>query len=205
MYKHLLFVCTGNTCRSPMAEALFRKLAKREGLDCEVRSAGVSAMNGSPISRHSADILRTRGIADRLFSSAVTDEAMSWADLVLTMTTAHKEVLIRSFPAAVDHIYTLKEFAEDDPSVMQAIADRQRLHSELLIKRALGQPVTDADMRQLRESEFGAPGFDIADPYGGDRRAYEQSANEIEAYLFKLIGKLRQSGDDGNGEPARLG
>lgn len=57
---HILFVCTGNTCRSPMAEGLLRKLAKERGIDLEVRSAGVSAISGTSISRHVAAILAGR-------------------------------------------------------------------------------------------------------------------------------------------------
>lgn len=193
MYERILFVCTGNTCRSPMAEGLFRKLAEKEGLSCEVRSAGVSAWDGSPISKHSADILQGRGVLDRISSSAVTGQTVSWADLILTMTTGHKETLIRRYPEAVDKVYTLKEFAEDDPSVAEAIAERQRLHSELQIKRALGERISEEELRQVRQLEFGMPGFDIADPYGGDRAMYEKSAAEIEVYLIKLIRKLRHT------------
>lgn len=193
MYERILFVCTGNTCRSPMAEGLFRKLAEREGLSCEVRSAGVSAWDGSPISKHSADILQGRGVLDRISSSAVTGQTVSWADLILTMTTGHKETLIRRYPEAVDKVYTLKEFAEDDPSVAEAIVERQRLHSELQIKRALGEKISEEELRQVRQLDFEMPGFDIVDPYGGDRAMYEKSAAEIEAYLIKLIRKLRQT------------
>ncbi|GAA3412919.1 low molecular weight protein arginine phosphatase [Paenibacillus hodogayensis] len=191
MYERILFVCTGNTCRSPMAEGMFRRLAEREGLRCEARSAGVSAWDGSPISRHSAAILRTKGIDDRLASSQITDETIAWADLILTMTSAHKEALIRRYPAAVDMIYTLKEFAEDDLQVTQAIGDRQRLYSDLQIKRALGQTITEEELRELRQTEIRIPDFDVADPYGGDRQTYESCSNEIEAYLLKLVRKLR--------------
>ncbi|RKN78823.1 low molecular weight protein arginine phosphatase [Paenibacillus ginsengarvi] len=192
MYERILFVCTGNTCRSPMAEGLFRKLAEREGLKMEVRSAGVAAWNGSPISKHSADILQEKGITDKLTSSAVTEDTVAWADLILTMTMGHKQQLIRRYPEAVDIAYTLKEFAEDDPAVTEAIARRQKLHTELQIKQALGEPVTKAEQEELQQAEAGLPGFDIADPYGGDRRTYQRSADEIEAYLMKLIRKLSQ-------------
>ena len=194
MYEHILFVCTGNTCRSPIAEGLFRKLAAQEGLPCEVRSAGVSAWDGSPISAHSKQVLQARGVSDRLTSSSITGEAVSWADLILTMTTGHKEALIRRYPEVVEKVYTLKEFAEDDPSVAEAISYRQRLHSELQIKQALGQPITDEELNRIRKLELEMPGFDIADPFGGDRDLYEKCANEIETYLIKLIRKLRQAG-----------
>lgn len=193
MYERILFVCTGNTCRSPLAEGLFRKWASREGLRCEARSAGVAALDGSPISKHSADILRGRGVLDRICSTSVSKETVLWADLILTMTTGHKQTLLRRYPEAVDKVYTLKEFAEDDPVAAETIAERQRLHSELQIKRALGEPITEEELGRVRLLELDMPNFDIADPFGGDRAMYEKSADEIEAYLIKLIRKLRQS------------
>lgn len=197
MYERILFVCTGNTCRSPMAEGLFRKMAEREGLSCEVRSAGVSAWDGSPISQHSGHILQARGVFDRLSSNAVTDENVLWADLILTMTSGHKEAVIRRYPEAVDKVYTLKEYAEDDPSVTEAVEARQRLYSELQIKRALGQPIPERELAQLRQLELNMPSFDIADPFGGDRGMYEKCADEIETYLQKLIRKVRPQAEGG--------
>ncbi|PYI51122.1 low molecular weight protein arginine phosphatase [Paenibacillus flagellatus] len=193
MYERILFVCTGNTCRSPLAEGLFRSMARREGLRLDVRSAGVSAWDGAPISKHSADILKERGVTDRLSSSAVTGEAVSWADLILTMTAGHKEAVIRRYPEAVDKVFTLKEFAEDDPQAAAKIEERHRIHSELQIKRALGQPITPDELLQAEQAEYGMPSFDISDPFGGDRAQYEKTADEIEAYLAKLIRKLRRA------------
>lgn len=115
MVKRILFVCTGNTCRSPLAEGLFRHLAKQQGLDVEARSAGVMATNGMPISAHSEQILKQKGIADALTSSSIDEEAVNWADLVLTMTVGHKKMVVQQYPHMTDKVYTLKEFVEDDP------------------------------------------------------------------------------------------
>jgi len=66
--KNVLFVCTGNTCRSPMAEGLFRELVKDCG-DYVVGSAGVAALSGQPPSQHTADILKEKGVDVSQFRS----------------------------------------------------------------------------------------------------------------------------------------
>jgi protein arginine phosphatase len=109
----ILFVCTGNTCRSPMAEGLLRHLAQKEQLDLQVKSAGVFAAEGSPASHHTDAIFRERGIDHEHQSQPVTPELVDWADLILTMTTRHKELLLGSYSTSPDKIFTLKEYVED--------------------------------------------------------------------------------------------
>ncbi|MEX1259075.1 MAG: low molecular weight protein arginine phosphatase [Gemmatimonadota bacterium] len=87
----LLFVCTGNTCRSPLAEALTQRALVRLGWrQVEVRSAGVLATVGAPASegslragaRHGLDLSTHRSVQ-------VTEELVAWADLILTMSASH--------------------------------------------------------------------------------------------------------------------
>ncbi|WP_400162246.1 low molecular weight protein arginine phosphatase [Brevibacillus sp. TJ4] len=106
--KRILFVCTGNTCRSPMAEALFRTKAKGQGW--EIRSAGVAAFDGQPASRHAVDVLRERGIESEHQASRINDELVDWSDLILTMTHNHKQAILAYYPAARSKVYTLREF-----------------------------------------------------------------------------------------------
>jgi len=121
--KRILFVCTGNTCRSPMAEALFRNIAAEAGLELEIRSAGVAAIPGGAMSDYAQQVLADRGVAtDEFRSSAVTAETVDWADLILTMTVSHKQTLVHLFPKAADKAFTLKEFAAE-PSE-SGVADR---------------------------------------------------------------------------------
>ncbi|WP_054705802.1 low molecular weight phosphatase family protein [Bacillus sp. JCM 19041] len=73
--KRVLFICTGNTCRSPLAEAFLNDLA---GDRFEALSAGVFAENGSPISRGSAHVLEQEGLTTEHTSQPVSDELIEW-------------------------------------------------------------------------------------------------------------------------------
>jgi protein-tyrosine-phosphatase len=104
----ILFVCTGNTCRSPMAEALFRQMDK-EGTH-EVRSAGIAACDGLPASANATQILQNRGIHCNHTTKRVNKELIDWADLILTMTFSHKLFLLNQYDEAKEKIFTLKEY-----------------------------------------------------------------------------------------------
>jgi protein-tyrosine phosphatase len=112
-----LFVCTGNTCRSPMAEALFRRLLS-ERQHCSddelvdrgfvVASAGVAAGVGQPASDESIEQMRQRGIDLRGHESQpLTAELLSQADRVFTMTRGHRELVVRQFPQLADRVELL--------------------------------------------------------------------------------------------------
>ena len=112
----LLFVCTGNTCRSPMAQAMAADLFAA----AEVCSAGLMAMPGSPASAHAVAAMEARQLALRQHQAQiVTKDLLEAADLVLAMTPGHKVALMRNFPG-LGHIHTLGEYAGcgtvvDDP------------------------------------------------------------------------------------------
>ncbi|MBJ7395341.1 MAG: hypothetical protein JHC76_04780 [Akkermansiaceae bacterium] len=110
--KHVLFVCTGNTCRSPMAEGLFRKEVSDRS-DFTVSSAGTSASKGAPCNPETAVLLMKRGVSlDGFGSRPVTDAILSQATHVFAMTLGHLQSLESHFPQHADKFYLVCEFAD---------------------------------------------------------------------------------------------
>lgn len=110
--KHILFVCTGNTCRSIMAEKLFSKMAKDADLSVEVISAGTSAINKGAVSSLALKTLEKKGIKpDIVFSTLLTEKMIKKADLILTMESYHKEKVLSILPKALEKTFLLTEYA----------------------------------------------------------------------------------------------
>ncbi|MEJ8305329.1 low molecular weight protein arginine phosphatase [Saccharibacillus sacchari] len=191
--KHILFVCTGNTCRSPMAEGLLRQMARERGVELDVRSAGVAASWGVPISRHAEGVLRDHSINDRLTSSPLDRELVEWADLILTLTGSHKSHVLRYFPETFERVYTLKEYVENDPEVLADLEELDSLTASAELSRALGEAVDSTVRQRMIELRQRIPIFDISDPFGGSRDDYEATAAEIRTALDRLLEKLERS------------
>ena len=110
--KTILFICTGNVCRSPMAEALFRRAVKGRG-EFRVLSAGIGAMDGQPPTHHSVNAMRDLGVdisAQR--SRMLTAELVRSADLILGMTHSHVDTVTLLYPPAAEKTFLLREFDE---------------------------------------------------------------------------------------------
>ncbi|PEX88660.1 low molecular weight protein arginine phosphatase [Bacillus cereus] len=107
--KRVLFVCTGNTCRSPMAEALLRHHGEGK---FEVQSAGVFAYPGSDASVYAKEALIEKGISINHASKQINETLLDWADIVVTMTENHKEIVRGHYPNIEQKVYTLYGVAE---------------------------------------------------------------------------------------------
>jgi protein-tyrosine-phosphatase len=110
--KSVLFVCTGNTCRSPMAEGLFRKAVEGRG-DFEVISAGIAAYPGDSANPETVKLLSKRGISlDGFSSQPVSPELVEQATHIFAMTSGHLEALENLFPDYTDKFYLACEFVD---------------------------------------------------------------------------------------------
>lgn len=127
----ILIVCTGNTCRSPMAEALLRDITG--GIpalaDLQVESAGTAAANGRPATREAIESMCKRGLdLTSHRSRALTDEFVAAADLILAMTNDHLAD-IAGFPAAAaQRVYALGSFAGANEEVEDPIGGGQEAY-----------------------------------------------------------------------------
>ena len=116
--KKVLFVCTANVCRSPMAAAIFDALAEDNGLAAHAESAGVAALVGQPISSNAEVALQEIGIPSQNHPGArqVGEEMLEEADLVLTMGPRHTATIRREFGEFAPKVRTLPEYAGGDSS-----------------------------------------------------------------------------------------
>jgi len=109
--QDLVFVCTGNICRSPMAEYLFREMIKDTHPDWRISSAGVAASYGIPASRFSVQALAEREIDLRPHrSQPVMPQMAANARLIIVMTSGHRAYLQDMYPATLNKTFLLMRF-----------------------------------------------------------------------------------------------
>ncbi|MFJ7734223.1 low molecular weight protein arginine phosphatase [Lysinibacillus sp. NPDC097231] len=106
----ILFVCTGNTCRSPMAEVILKHQQKD---NIEVRSAGIYAMPNAEMSAHAQQVLNEANMTHQHSATQLSITEMEWADLILTMTSAHKDMIVANYPNTENKVFTLKEYTSE--------------------------------------------------------------------------------------------
>ena len=109
--KNILFVCTGNTCRSPMAHAIFNKIADSDKFTAD--SCGIFADGVSQISNNAKIILKENGIDFNYTSKPVCKELLNQADIVVCMTQNHYIQFTSIFPEFSDKIFVMPEDIPD--------------------------------------------------------------------------------------------
>ncbi|HDP70509.1 MAG TPA: low molecular weight protein arginine phosphatase [Actinobacteria bacterium] len=165
VFLKILFVCTGNICRSPLAEVFLKTLIKDEKVSAylceglEIFSAGTSAYFQSGVTKEAIEIARKYGADLSLHRSRLLNKKMiEDADLILTMETRHREFAKRLAPGCLDKIFLLKDYVGEG-----------------------NQP------KNVYEHE-------ISDPIGLGISAYEKCAKEIIKAIKKLIIRLDEAG-----------
>jgi glycine hydroxymethyltransferase len=141
--KSVLFVCTGNICRSPIAEGLFRRLTGNRR-DIEVASAGVHAVRGQPPSLYAVEVCAEEGTnISSLRSQPLTGALVDQATHIFAMTGAHVETIQTLFPQSAEKTFLLREFEEPGTTVWRDVPDPIGLGREVyedcarIIKNAL--------------------------------------------------------------------
>lgn len=122
MKRSILFICTANICRSPMAMGLFRELVSQSGDEWRIESAGVWADPGFPAARNTQKVLEARGLeVNDHRSRPVSAEMIDEFDLILVMERNHQEALRAAFPDKADHIYLLSELIDERSDIVDPV------------------------------------------------------------------------------------
>lgn len=115
--KKIMFVCTGNVCRSPMAEGYllkkFRDLNKED--EYLVSSCGIYANKGENATHNAVEVMKKYGVdIEHHKATRIEDSNIEEFDLVITLTEYHKKIILENYPSLNGKIYTLKEFVDKD-------------------------------------------------------------------------------------------
>ncbi|GAA4415420.1 low molecular weight phosphatase family protein [Georgenia halophila] len=171
----ILTVCTGNICRSPAAERLFRSAFGTNG-DVAVGSAGIGALVGEPIHGPMANLLRDIEVDTEDFAARMlTEDLVRNADLILGMTREHRAAVVELAPAAVKRTFTIREFAR-----LAAEVDRDELEANAGPDPTPGSRLAAlvplaAQHRAAVEAELD----DVVDPFRRRDKVYRQSFDQI--------------------------
>jgi protein-tyrosine phosphatase len=172
---HVLFVCTGNICRSPTAERLAAAYAALNEIPAfTASSAGTRAVIGHPIHRDAAIVLeKLGGNASDFAARQFKPQIASAADLIITMTSAHRDIVLEAAPRQLRSTFTLTEAAG-----LASMAGAETL----------------ADLATLRPHSRTNEPSNIPDPIGKSPEVFAEIGAQIAVLLPPILELCRRSG-----------
>lgn len=191
----VLLVCSGNVCRSPLAERLLRvRLDQELGADAgrfEVSSAGTTAVVGAPMDPRAAVVARALGADPEAFRARDLDaEQVAAADLVLTATREHRGAVLRLHPAAHRYTFTLREFgrltAAAPPDALPGLDPVHRARTLVAVastRRGLHRPPRPED-------------DDVPDPHGAAQEMHRSVGRFIAEALAAPVAVMAGAAPD---------
>ena len=164
-----LVVCTGNICRSPMAEAMLRQECSQRGVPDGIASAGVAAVPGQAATQEAVRAVRAWGLdLSGHRSQPSTSDLVGGSALVLTMEVAHVVRLVSSHPERFPTTFTLRELVERVQTVTGPRSDR-----------SLEEWVAALNEGRSASGLLARVDLDVVDPYGHSEAAYRRCAEEL--------------------------
>jgi protein-tyrosine phosphatase len=175
-HARILVVCTGNVCRSPLAEALLRQRLLERGVSSDqvrVESAGVRALVGDPMTEPAEGELRSLGGDAAGFASRqLTPEMIDAADLVVTAERSHRAAVVQMLPRALRYTFTVRELhrlmADADLSQLPGAPAERVRRLPLLASQRKGMSAVSAP-----EDD------DVEDPYRRSAEQYARTTSQL--------------------------
>jgi len=180
----ILVVCTGNICRSPLAEQLLSARLLGSATSFVVTSAGTMAQDGAPMDDLAAEQSRRHGgVPDGHVATYLTEKLAENADLVLTASREHRSAVVRLSPRATRRTFTLRQFARLADSLgveeLESAQDTSEVVRLVAGQRGMIPPATAPDDE------------DVVDPYRRSIDFHERAAADVDGAVTSIVAALR--------------